>query len=273
MPTAIEYELAALTRLVLREEDHVTRDERISLTVWLLAAIAIAAIGGVAPARADCPDRNSHAVPQDARTVGDKTIIPCDCNDGFVLYGARCVGRRNVDNMCANQGGLVYYNNKCRAQREAEDLLMNKMRNAAEGANRALQAWVCEQVNALGSMVQSHVKAASGALFMTYTTKNPEYVLAEGVSVAIDTIELDVQSARCATNENARVACENFKGFMKTLKDTRRQLAYIRKLPRTSIGPAGPTIGPRPTRDASIWADVADANLDAFCQHPFRIKP
>jgi hypothetical protein len=250
-----------------------TRNERIPLLVWLCIAITIATITGIAPARADCPDPNSHPVLGDAKIVGNKTVIPCDCNEGLVLYGGRCVARRNADSICASQGGFVYYNNRCRARREAEDFLMNKIRNAAEGANRMLQAWVCEQVAALGSMLQSHVKTASGALFLMFATKSPDGILAEGVTLSIDTIELDVQTLKCATTKNVRSACDNFRVFMKTLKNARRELAYIHNLPRTSIGPAGPVIGPAPIRDASIWADVSDRNLDAFCQHPYRIQP
>jgi hypothetical protein len=249
-----------------------TRNERVPLTVWLFAAIVTAIIAGVAPARAACPDPNSHPVPEDATTVGNKTIIPCDCNGGFVPYGGRCIVRRNVDSMCDSQGGLVYYNNKCRTEREAEDLLMNKIRNAAEGANRTLQAWTCEQVGALGSVLQSHVKKASGALFMAYATKSPNPIVSEGVNAALDTIELDVQSWKCATSANAPAACKNFRVFMRTLKDARRELAYIRNLPRASIGPAEPPT-PLPPRDASMWADPSDPNLDAFCQDPLHVRP
>lgn len=246
------------------------RDHHIPLASWLFIAILTV---GVAPARADgCPDLNSHPVPGDATTVGSNTRIPCDCNDGFVPYGGRCTARADVDTTCGSRGGLVYYNGRCRAPREAEDLLMNKIRNAAEGANRTLQTWVCEQAGALGTVIQSHVKTASGAFFLMYASKSPDAVIAEGVSAAIDVIELDAKSLSCATNENARIACRNFKVFLKTVRDGRRDLAYIRRLPHP-IGPAEPTIGPPVTRDASIWADASDPNLDAFCHHPFHVQP
>jgi hypothetical protein len=211
-------------------------------------AVAGFIVIGAGHAGADgCP---RGTVPFRATTEGNVTIVRCHCS----------------------QSGFVYYNNKCRAEHEAEGLLMNKIRNAAEGANRTMQTWACEQSGALGSMFQSHVKSASGALFLAAVTENPGPILAESFRVAIDDIELDVQAVTCTTNEDVRAACQNFKVFLKTVMDARRELASIRK-PEASIGPAEPTIGPLPPRDASMWADPSDPNLDAFCQPLLRVRP
>jgi hypothetical protein len=205
--------------------------------------------------------------------IGAGHAVADGCPQGTVPYRETTQGNGIIVHCRCSQSGLVYYNNKCRAEHEAEGLLMNKIRNAAEGANRTMQTLACEQYGALGSMLQSHVKSASGALFRAYVAKSPGPVVSESFGVAIDAIELDVKALTCTTNEDARAACQNFKVFLKTLKDARRELASIHKLRQTSIGPAGPEIGPLPPRDVSMWADPSDPNLDAFCRPLLRVRP
>lgn len=195
------------------------------------------------------------------------------CPAGTVSYRETTKGNATTVHCHCIQPGFVYYNNKCRDEREAEDLLMDKIRNAAEGANRTMQSWSCEQISALpsalGSMLESHVKSASAALFLMRVTKSSDWMLYEGVTVALDAIELDVKEYTCTINENSRVACQNLRVFMKTLKDARHELASIHKSPQASIGPAEPT----PPRDASMWADPSDPNLDAYCHSVHRVRP
>jgi hypothetical protein len=204
--------------------------------------------------------------------IGAGHAVADGCPRGTVPYRETTEGNGIIVHCRCSQSGLVYYNNKCRAEHEAEGLLMNKIRNAAEGANRAMQTWACERPIAERNMLQSHVKTASAALFLAAVTENPAPILTEGFHLAIDRIELDVQAVTCTTNEDVRVACQNFKVFLKTVKDARRELASIRK-PEASIGPAEPTIGPLPPRDVSMWADPSDPNLDAFCQPLLRVRP
>lgn len=86
------------------------RNGRIPLPCWVLIATSIVA---AAPARADCPDPNSHPVPQDAKTVGGKTRIPCDCNAGFVPYGGRCVSRAAQKDMVQKDRWRKIFDRTC----------------------------------------------------------------------------------------------------------------------------------------------------------------
>jgi hypothetical protein len=230
----------------------------------LLAFLALT-LTAMGAAQAACP-ANTHPVYTDARKVGDDTVVPCDCNAGYVPLNQSCILPREADHVCSLDQGKVYYNRRCRAAQDAEAMLRNKIRTAAEGARSSLQTIWCEHQAALNEIRRSHVYPAAAALILLITGR-PEGMEAEAVYYQLETMGLQLNTARCTTNDNVKAACANFANFVKILGEARADTARIQGRPvPPSIGPAGTTIGPAPNAETpSLWPNPQEEALYDKC--------
>lgn len=221
-------------------------------------AITLAMMGG---AHAECP-ANTHPVYKDAHD----NVVPCDCNPGYVPLNQACILLLDAEHICSLDQGKVYYNRRCRPPRDAEALLRNKIRTAAEGARSSLQTMWCEHQAALNEIRRSHVYPAAAALVFLIAGM-PEGMQADAIYYKLETIGLEFNSSRCSVNDNFKAACANFANFLRIIKEARADLARIQGRPvQPTIGPAGSTIGPPPKAEPpSLWPDPQEQALYDKC--------
>ena len=164
--------------------------------VWL----ALASL----PVHADtkCPE-NSTPQPEEKRQVGDKVIIPCRCNSGFVPDGNWCHPKTEIDR------------------------LMVRAEAALAGAKHSAEALEVEANFAR----LDYLRSRAGALAMVIGAamqKRPDAVWRAVLGLSVDVSMFLDDERNCRGSEAIRTNCENLRNFNRILEETRAAIDKLK---------------------------------------------
>lgn len=166
----------------------------------VLAVVGLLSLSGPVMAQG-CP---ANSEPYKEERSGETTIVRCRCVAGYVTY-----------------------HQACRAKPEVEALLMERARQASEGAKHTAES-IKYEAAALGlAKLHDHallIITSTGAAIVARSPNLALSTLAAAI-IDIDTILIDVAS--CSANDAVRTGCDNLRNFRKILAETEADLKRV----------------------------------------------